>query len=96
MQAWLLRTDGTEQSITIDYHDGILGELSDKYFGGDTLDLTRVKFKGRLCHMAVNDDGHGKGLPCNALATKAYLANCYPGTTHWIAGDAVVFGGLLP
>ena len=96
MKAWLLRTNGTVEEITISYHDGILGELSDKYFGGATMDLTRVKFRGRLCHMAVDDDGHGKGLPGNVAATQAYLANCYPGTTHFIAGDAVVFSELLP
>lgn len=96
MQAWILKTDGTEESITVDYHGGILGDLSKKYFGGDTLDLTKVRFKGRLCHMAVDDEGHCKELPYNEAATKAYLANCYPGTQHFIAGDAVVFGGLLP
>lgn len=96
MQAWLLKTDGTEESITINYHDGILGELSDKYFGGVTMDLTKVRYKGRLCHMAVDDEGFCKNLPRNEVATKAYLANCHPGTTHHIAGDAVVFGGLLP
>ena len=77
-------------------HDGILGELSDKYFGGVTMDLTKVRYKGRLCHMAVDDEGFCKNLPRNEAATKAYLANCHPGTTHHIAGDAVVFGGLLP
>lgn len=96
IQAWILRTDGTEESITVDNHDSVLSEVSKKYFDGNTLDLTKVRFKGRLCHMAVDDEGYCKNLPRNEAATKAYLANCYPGTTHHIAGDAVVFGGLLP
>jgi hypothetical protein len=96
MQAWLIQPDGKEERLSIEYHDGILGELSKKYFDDSTLDLTRVRYKGRLCHMAVDDDGHCKGLPANEAATKLYLANCYPGTTHYIVGPVVVFGGLLP
>lgn len=96
MQAWFVPVEGEPQSISVEFTDGILSAVSKRFFNGDTLDLTKVRFKGRLCHMAVDDEGHCKGLPYNKIATEAYLANCYPGTTHTIAGPAVIFGGLLP
>lgn len=56
--------------------------------------------------MIVDDNGwntepveHGRALllqpttprkPINAEATRLYLANCVPGTTHQIAGDVLV------
>lgn len=96
IKAWLVQPDGTEQDLDLNYSDGILRVLSDKYFDGATLDLATVKYKGRRCHMAVDDEGHCKGLPHNEIATQAYLANCYPGTTNTIVGPAVIFGGMLP
>lgn len=94
--AWFVPIEGEPESITLDMGDNVLGEVSRRYFNGDTLDLTKVRYRGRLCHMAVDDEGIVKNLPSNVIATKAYLANCRPGTMARIAGPAVIFGGLLP
>lgn len=96
MQAWLVPVEGEPTSLTLEYSDDILSHLSKQYFGGASLDLTKVQYKGRVCHMAVDDEGHCKGLPHNSVATTAYHTNCHPGTVHGIAGPAVIFGGLLP
>lgn len=96
IQALFVPVDGEPESVTFDLNDNILAQVSEKYFAGETLDLTKVRYQGRLCHMAVDDEGICKGLPSNVTATKAYLANCHPGTMARIAGPAVIFGGLLP
>jgi len=96
IQAWFVPVEGEPESVTFDMGDNILGQVSKRYFNGETLDLTKVRYKGRLCHMAVDDEGVCKGLPSNPIATTAYLANCYPGTVYSICGPAVIFGGLLP
>lgn len=70
--------------------------LSSRYFNSAVMDMPTVMYRGRRVHMAVDDDGHDKGLAYNRIATEAYLANCYPGTNHWIAGPAVIFSELLP
>lgn len=95
MKAWLVHPGHSPEEIEVDRTGGALGVVSDRYFGGATMDMTMGRYNGRLCHIAVDDDGHGKGLLRNEIATQAYLANCYPGTTHWIAGPAVIFDGLL-
>lgn len=40
--------------------------------------------------MLVDDLGHSKNLPVNEKATRLYLANCVPGTTHVIRGDVCI------
>ena len=96
IQAWFVPVDGEPESVTFDMKDNIMRQASDRYFKGVTLDMTKVRYKGRLCHMVVDDEGMVKGLPRNSIATAAYHANCRPGTVHGIHGDAVIFGGLLP
>lgn len=60
-----------------------------------TMDFTKVRYEGKLRTMAVDDEGMCKNLPVNEAATKAYHANCYPGTVHQIHGPAVVFDRVL-
>jgi hypothetical protein len=95
IQAWFVPVEGEPQSVTFDLKDSVLSEVSRKHFGGATLGLTKVRYRGRLCHMAVDDEGMCKGLPHNPIATQAYHANCIPGTIHGIHGDAVIFAGPL-
>lgn len=59
------------------------------------LDFTRVNYEGRVRTMAVDDESAFKGLPVNEEATKAYRANCKPGTTWSIYGPAVIFDRVL-
>lgn len=61
----------------------------------DTMDFTRVKWKGKLRTMAVGDTCSIDGSAYNKLATEAYLANCYPGTVWQIGGVCVVFDKVL-
>lgn len=96
IKAWLVPVDGEPQDIDVNMGNNVLRDVSKRYFGDDILDLTEVRFRGRLCHMAVSDTGMVDGLPVNKVATEAYHANCVPGTTHPICGPAVIFGGLLP
>jgi hypothetical protein len=56
-----------------------------------TMDITRVRYEGKLRVMAVDDEGMCKSLPVNEEATKAYHANCRNGTTWPICGPAVIF-----
>lgn len=56
--------------------------------GADTLDTVNLRQGGRV--MFVDDAGHEKALPYNAEATRLYHSICKPGTTHFIAGDAIV------
>lgn len=56
-----------------------------------TMDITRVRYQGKLRPMAVDDEGMLKELPVNDEATKAYHANCRPSTVWQIHGPAVIF-----
>jgi hypothetical protein len=94
--AWLVKPDGEPEAIDVNMGDDVLRDVSKRFFDGNTLDLTKVKFRGRLCSMAVDDEGMCKDLPVNKVATEAYWANCRPGTIHPICGPAVIFGGVLP
>ncbi len=96
MKAWLVEPGKEPIEIAVSGGPNILREVSKRYFGEATMDMTRVRYQGRTVHMAVDDEGHDKNLPYNGIATEAYLANCYPGTDHWIAGTAVIFSELLP
>lgn len=59
--------------------------------GAACLDVVALRHLGNPLHVLVVDDqGHPKGLPVNAAATVLYHANCIPGATHVIRGDAVV------
>lgn len=55
-----------------------------------TLDITKVRYQGKLRMMVVDDEGMCKSLPINDEATKAYHANCRPGTVWSIHGPAVI------
>lgn len=55
--------------------------------GAATLDGFSLR-DGR--YMVVDDNGHASGRPRNEAATAMYLSICRPGTSHFIAGDAVV------
>lgn len=96
MKAWLVTPDADPVEIAVTGGPNTLTDVSRAYFDGAAMDMTRVRYEGRLVHMAVDDDGHYKGLEFNKIATDAYRANCYPGTAHWIAGPAVIFSELLP
>ncbi|HSX77257.1 MAG TPA: DUF3846 domain-containing protein [Candidatus Saccharimonadia bacterium] len=96
IKAWLVQPDGEPQDIDVEMGDNVLRNVSMQFFEGNILDLTKVKFRGRLCSMVVDDEGMRKELPVNKVATEAYWANCRPGTTHPICGPAVIFGGVLP
>lgn len=96
-KAWLVLPGAEPKEVTVELSENILAIISKRYFDGVTLDMPRVRFHDRVCHMAVDDEGLIKGLPLNEVATQAYLANCHPGTEDaWIAGPAVIFDGLLP
>lgn len=83
----LYRTDGT----TLDLPAGRSIEDHRKMIKADTLDTVCLRHMGHPLHvMLLDDNGHGKSLPVNAEATKLYLANCKPGTTHTIRGDVIV------
>lgn len=95
IQAWFVPVEGEPQSVLLPMKDYVR-HVGQTYFAGRTLDFTKVRFKGRLCTMAVDDTGMVDGLPVNPIATEAYHANCRPGTVYEIHGPAVIFGGLLP
>lgn len=62
-----------------------------RMIGADTLDTVNLRHLGFPAHvMLVDDVGYAKGLPVNVEATKLYHANCVPGTTHQVVGDAIV------
>lgn len=89
--------------------DGVITRLNQplsmsaikQLIGADTLDTVQLRHLGEPPFVMVLDDaGHAKGLPVNAMATALYHANCVPGTTHQIRGDVVLapdsdFGGPL-
>lgn len=83
----LFRTDGT----TLDLPEVHRIRDCSNLIHADTLDTVVLHHMGHPLHvMLLDDNGHGKGLPVNAEATKLYLANCKPGTTHTIRGDVIV------
>lgn len=94
MKAWVLHPDGEVREIEVRPGDAL--RRSREFIGDTTLDITRVRYRDKLCSMVVGDESSIDGSPVNEAATKAYLANCHPGTTHHIGGTAVVFDGLLP
>lgn len=96
MKAWLVLPGRQPEEIEVHRSANTLTFVSARFFGGATMDMTKGRYRGKLCHIAVDDEGHDKGLARNDIATEAYLANCYPGTTHFIVGPAVIFDGLLP
>lgn len=82
----LYRADGTTQELAPDINGGKVAAL----IGADALDTVSRVHDG--CHvMYVDDNGHGKGLPVNEVATRLYHARCYPGSNPPpIVGDVVV------
>lgn len=83
----LLRADGTAKDITERRPIEELRQL----IGADTLDSVRLRHMGEPAHvMLVDDNAITVDKPVNVEATRLYLANCYPGTTHRIRGDAIV------
>lgn len=83
----LLRANGTAKDIT---EPRPIAELR-TLISADTIDSVQLRHMGNPLHlMLVDDRGHEKGLPVNEEATRLYLANCYPGTTHQIRGDVVI------
>ncbi len=94
MKAWLIHPDGRQKELELRVGDGL--SIAHQHLGDITLDLTRVRYNGHVCTMVVDDMGHDKALPVNAVATAAYLAACIPGTTHQIRGPVVIFDQLLP
>jgi hypothetical protein len=94
-RAWLVRVDAEPEEIEVESRH-TLRDLSDKYFGGATLDLTKGRYLGKIRTMAVSDTGMIDGEPVNIAATEAYQANCKPGTVWSIHGTAVIFESVLP
>jgi len=87
MMRKLIRADGSTMALP----DGRPMEWLRTLIKADTLDTVNLRHLGQPAHVMLLDDaGHAKGLPVNAEATKLYLANCRPGTTHQIRGDVVV------
>lgn len=91
MKAWKVLPDQEPEEFEF---TGSPGDAARKVINA-TLDFTKVRFKGKLRTMAVDDEGMCKGLPTNSIATEAYWANCVPGTVHQIHGPAVIFDGVL-
>lgn len=61
--------------------------------GADTLDTVNLRSdQGAITGivMMVDDIGIHKELPPNDIATRIYLRQCKPGTTHQICGDVVL------
>ena len=58
-----------------------------RLIGADALDTVNLR-DGSV--MLLDDLGHPKRRPLNAIATKLYHAVCRPGTTHQILGDVVI------
>lgn len=95
MKAFAVHPDGRIEEAELRADQGL--DIAHRFIGEDVaLDLARVRYEGRLCTMAVDDGGHAKDLPVNEIATRAYHANCIPGTTHQIRGTAVIFDRVLP
>jgi hypothetical protein len=67
---------------------------------GEPLHVMLVDDKGYETEMVEKGSGHFElrptkaRKPVNAEATKLYLANCRPGTTHQIVGDVIVVPDL--
>lgn len=71
MKSRWIRPDGTEE------HHDTPGEPSldemQKFVGG-FIELVTVLYKGKKCHMIVNENGIAEGLPVNETATEIYYA----------------------
>lgn len=93
MNVLVIRSDGREETIP----EGPAGapmeprrtssSFARTLIGADCLDSVNLR-DGRT--MLVDDNGHARGLPINAKATKLYHGVCRPGTTHVIRGDVVI------
>lgn len=79
----VLRTDGRVEQLQAAPSIAKCKQL----IGATTLDGFSLR-DGR--YMVVDDIGHAAGKPRNEAATALYLSICRPGTSHFIAGDAVV------
>jgi hypothetical protein len=90
MKAWTLTPSGEGTVLEIPRHKAT--ERACEIIGA-SICLTYVMWQGKRCRMAVDDEGHIKGLPFNEAATQAYWRACTPGTTHTIVGTAVIFEG---
>lgn len=95
MLAWHITSGGVVTEIEVHDDERILSRISTEFFGDALLGLTKVIYLDKLRHMAIDDQGHAKELPLNEIATVAYLAACKPDTEWSIAGDAVIFEGIL-
>jgi hypothetical protein len=95
IKAWFVPVDGEAQEISVPKSDNILSYVKDHYIKA-FCDMPKVRYNGKVCHMAVDDEGMLKDLPINKIATEAYWKACRPGTTHPVVGPAVIFDGLLP
>lgn len=83
----LIRANGTVE----DFDKPIRFDDCSKLIGADTLDTVTLRHLGYpTTVMLVDDAGVSKGRPVNVEATRLYLANCHPGTTHQIRGDVLV------
>lgn len=82
--------DSTEENFIADLFTQARARIA------EDLDFAKVRWSGEVCTMVVDDLGHAKGLPVNALATQAYWNACKPGTHHAIRGTVIVLDGLAP
>lgn len=83
----VLRTDGSSQELPAGKSMEELAAL----IGAEVLDVVQLRSLGEPLHVMLLDDlGYSKHLPVNVEATKLYLAQCIPGTTHKIRGDVVI------
>lgn len=84
----LLRTNGTREDLP----EGMsITDLADA-IGAECLTTVNLRHMGQPLHVLLVDDiGYRKHLPVNVQATALYLANCVPGATWKILGDAVVY-----
>ncbi len=83
----LIRVDGTETELQGPHAIQDVQAM----IGADALDMTTLRHMGEPLHvMLVDDEGALKDLPVNTKATALYHANCVPGTTWKIHGDAVI------
>lgn len=87
LQRRLLRADGTRCELPVPLDVANIARLID----AECPTTVTLHHLGHPLHVLVIDDmGYDKNLPINREATLLYWANCRPGTTHCILGDAVV------
>ena len=83
----LIRADGSSRDLAHALSIADIKEL----ISAEALDIVRLRHWGeRPRVMFVDDIGHVKDLPINVKTARLYWANCIPGTTPVIVGDAVV------